>query len=378
MVARRGRVFVIRAQQLPSGLPRGFDGPIVPETVMTLVAYPEPRAAACRPSTECFQPSLADAAVAIRGRLRKLLTLRHAGVRDVEIAYELVGPADAPVALAAGGISAHRHVVASEAFPEAGWWQTQSGVGFDIARVRLLAIDWLGADGLLDVPIDSADQADAIAAVLDALGIKKLAAFLGSSYGAMVGLQFSARYPQRVGKLVAISGAHRSHPYASAWRALQRQAVALGQLQCDESQGLALARQLAMLSYRTPGEFAERFAEAPLLVHGRVRVAAEDYLEHCAATWVARTSPTAFLRLSESIDLHAVDPRTVPVPTIVVAIAEDRLVPLEDLFALAEALPRSEIRVLRSKFGHDAFLTETLEIGNILERTLHSVCGGAA
>ena len=44
------------------------------------------------------------------------------------------------------------------------------------------------------------------------------------------------------------------------------------------SQGLALARQLAMRSYRTPAEFAERFPAAPTLVHGRVRVAAEDYL----------------------------------------------------------------------------------------------------
>ena len=82
--------------------------------------------------------------------------------------------------------------------------------------------------------------------------------------------------------------------------------------------------------------------------------------------------------MSESIDLHAIDPRNVLVPTTVVAIAEDRLVPLADMFALAEALPRSEIRVLRSKFGHDAFLTETLEIGNILERALQDVCGGAA
>ncbi len=355
---------------------------------MTLVAYSEPRNAACRPSPELFQTDFIDsdaidtgpigAPDAIRGHLRTTLTLRHAGSRTVGIAYELVGPADAPVVLAAGGISAHRHVVASETFPDAGWWQTQSGVGFDTRRVRVLAIDWLGADGTLDAVIDSADQADAIAAVLDTLDIGTVAAFFGSSYGAMVGLQFAARYPRRVGRLVAISGAHRSHPYASAWRALQRQAVGLGQLQCDASQGLALARQLAMLSYRTPGEFAERFADAPTVVHGRVRVAAEDYLEHCAATWIARTSATAFLRLSESIDLHAIDPRTVPVPTTVIAIAEDRLVPLEDLFALSEALPHGEIHVLRSKFGHDAFLTETREIGNILERTLQDACGGAA
>ena len=345
---------------------------------MTLAAYSESRTADCRSSPDVFQTSFADAPATVRGRLPTTLTLRHAGVRAVQIGYELIGPADAPVVLAAGGISAHRHVIASDTFPEPGWWQTQSGIGLDTTRVRLLAIDWLGADGALDIVIDSADQADAIAAVLDALGIDKLAAFIGSSYGAMVGLQFAARYPQRVNKLVAISGAHRSHPYASAWRALQRQAVALGQLQCDASQGLALARQLAMLSYRTPAEFAERFTDAPTLAHGRVRVAAEDYLEHCAASWVARTSPIAFLRLSESIDLHAIDPRTVTVPTTVVAIAEDRLVPLEDLFALAESLPHAEIRVLRSKFGHDAFLTETLEIGNILKQALQDACGGAA
>lgn len=344
---------------------------------MTLTAYAEPSIAACRSVSETRCPRT-DTPSAIRGVARTALSLRHAGVRTVGIAYELVGPVDAPVVLAAGGISAHRHVVASDAFPEPGWWQNQSDIGLETARVRLLAIDWLGADGTLDAVIDSADQADAIAAVLDALGIDTLAAFVGSSYGAMVGLQFAARYPQHLRKLIAISGAHRAHPYASAWRALQRQAVALGQLQCDESQGLALARQLAMLSYRTPTEFAERFVDAPALVHGRVRVAAEDYLEHCAATWVARTSSTAFLRLSESIDLHRVDPREVTVPTTVVAIAEDRLVPLEDLFALAEALPRGEIRVLRSRFGHDAFLTETAEIGNILRSALDDTRGGAA
>ena len=344
---------------------------------MTLAALAEPNTAeSSRYDSPAFP--VAAPARAIRGRVHAQLSLRHAGLRDLQIGYELAGPAQGPVVLAAGGISAHRHVVASDEFPEAGWWQSQSGVGLDTARVRVLAIDWLGADGRLDAVIDSADQADAIAVVLDALGIDQLAAFFGSSYGAMVGLQFAARYPQRVDRLVAISGAHRSHPYASAWRALQRQAVALGQLQCDASQGLALARQLAMLSYRTPAEFAERFDAPPTLVHGRVRVAAEDYLEHCAATWIARTSPTAFLRLSESIDLHAIDPRSVPVPTTVVAIAEDRLVPPEDLFALSEALPQGELRVLRSKFGHDAFLTETLEIGNILERTLLDACGGAA
>lgn len=315
---------------------------------------------------------------ATRGSIRLRLPLRHAGLREVEIAWELCGAAGAPVVLLAGGISAHRHALSSREYPEPGWWQAQHGAGLDPQRLRFLAIDWIGADGTLDAPIDSADQADAIAATLDALGIPALAAFVGSSYGAMVGLHFAARYRDRVRKLVAISGAHRSHPYASAWRALQRQAVALGQLQCDEGRGLALARQLAMLSYRTPGEFAERFDDPPALVHDRLRVAAEDYLEHCGAAYVARTSPVAFLRLSESIDLHRIDPRLVDTPTTVVAIAEDRLVPIEDLFALAETLPAADLRVLRSIYGHDAFLKETAAIADVLREVLCDVCGGVA
>ncbi len=311
-----------------------------------------------------------DRMPAVLGHVRVELTMRHAGLRTIEIAYECIGPPDAPVVFVAGGISAHRHVLASAAFPEPGWWQTQCGRGLNPARTRIVAIDWLGADGNLDAPIDAADQADAIAAVLDALDIDIVDTFVGASYGAMVGLHFAARYPQRVRTLVAISGAHRAHPYASAWRALQRRIVGLGQLQCDEAQGLALARQLAMLSYRTPHEFAERFAEPPSLVQGHLRVASEDYLEHCGHAYIARTTPTAFLRLSESIDLHRIDPTTVTVPTIVVGVIEDRLVPIEDLYALVERLPNAEIRQLRSKCGHDAFLTETASIATILEKAL--------
>ena len=315
---------------------------------------------------------------AVRGEVAITLAMRHAGDRSVRIAYECVGADDAPVVFVAGGISAHRHVLSSDRYPERGWWQAQSGHALDASATRILAIDWIGADGSLDAPIDPADQADAIAAVLDALGIARIAVFVGCSYGAMVGLHVAARYPARIGRLVAISGTHRAHPYASAWRALQRQAVALGQLQCDASQGLALARQLAMLSYRTPDEFAERFDAAPVIAHGRVRIAAEDYLDACGASYVARTSETAFLRLSESIDLHAIQPESVRVPTVVVAVLEDRLVPAEDAFALVERLPRGKLKVLRSKYGHDAFLKETQAIADVLAVDLAECRGGAA
>ncbi|MEG2805823.1 homoserine O-succinyltransferase [Stenotrophomonas sp.] len=310
---------------------------------------------------------------AVRGEIAAVVNMRHAGPRPVRLRYELVGRADAPVVVLAGGISAHRHVAANAAFPEKGWAEDLVAAGrtLDPASRRILAFDFIGADGALDVPIDTADQADALALLLDHLGIAQLHCLVGYSYGALVGQQFAIRHRQRLRTLVAVSGAHRPHPYAAAWRALQRRAVALGQLQCADNLGLALARQFAMLSYRTPEEFGERFDAPPELVNGRVRVAAEDYLDAAGAQYVARTPVDAYLRLSESIDLHRIDPTDLHVPTVVVAVEGDRLVPLADCVGLVEGLgPRGSLRVLRSPYGHDAFLKETDRIDAILANAI--------
>jgi homoserine O-acetyltransferase len=315
----------------------------------------------------------ASAPPASRGRLEVSLPMRHAGTRRVGIAWELVGPGAAPVVFVAGGISAHRHVAANARFGERGWAEglVAEGRALDPSRCRLLSFDYIGSDGGLDAPIDTADQADAVVALLDALGIDTLHAFVGYSYGALVGLQLAVHHPARLGRLIAVSGAHRAHPYAAAWRALQRRAVLLGQLQCADAQGLALARQFAMLSYRTPEEFGERFDAAPEIVNGRVRVAAEDYLDAAGAQYAARTPVTAWVRLSESIDLHRVDPAAVRVPTLVVAVEGDRLVPMSDAVALVEGLgTRGRLRVLRSAYGHDAFLKDTDRIDSILASVL--------
>ncbi len=325
------------------------------------------------------EPSCTALPTAHRGEVAVVLPLRHAGVRTVVLRYEIQGPAGAPVVLVAGGISAHRHVSASPAFPEKGWADALVAAGrtLDPAAFRVLAFDYVGADGRLDAPLDTADQADAAARLLDELEIDRLHAFVGYSYGAMVGLQFAARHPARLRRLVAVSGAHRPHPYASAWRALQRRAVALGQLQCADAAGLALARQFAMLSYRTPEEFGERFDSAPEIINGRVRCAAEDYLDAAGAQYVARTPVTAYLRLSESIDLHRLEPSAVQVPVTVVAVEGDRLVPLADSVNLVEGLAgRGQLRVLRSPYGHDAFLKETDRIDLILAAVLRG--NGAA
>lgn len=345
---------------------------LVESTPLHSEAIPQER------SSVCTQSALAPAAMgvpAMRGNVEIELDLRHAGRRRVRLAWESQGDERGPVVFVAGGISAHRHVAASPVFVERGWANelVAEGRTLDPSRYRILAFDYVGSDGGIDAPIDTADQADAIAALLDLLGVSRLHAFVGYSYGALCGLQFAVRHPQRLDRLVAVSGAHRAHPYAAAWRALQRKAVALGQLQCADEQGLSLARQFAMLSYRTLEEFGERFDAEPEIVNGRVRVAAEGYLDAAGASYVARTPVNAWLRLSESIDLHRIDPRAVPVQTTVVAVEGDRLVPLSDSVALVEGLgTRGRLRVLRSPYGHDAFLKETDRIDAILRSVLNT------
>ena len=321
----------------------------------------------------CHGSAEAPVEDACRGQAEVRLQTRHAGERQLTLRWESVGPAQAPAVWLAGGISANRHAFANGLDGSEGWAEGLQGAGhaLDTARVRILAFDYVGADGALDAPIDTADQADAIAALLDVLGIQALHGFVGYSYGALVGQQFAIRHAARLHQLVAVSGADRPHPYAAAWRALQRRAVELGRMQCAEAQGLSLARQFAMLSYRTPEEFGERFDAQPVIVHGRVRVPAEDYLDAMGARFVARVRPTAWLRLSESIDLHRIDPAAIGVPTTVVAVEGDRLVPLADAVAFAGALgARGKLRVIRSHYGHDAFLKDHERIDALLRDAL--------
>ncbi len=317
------------------------------------------------------------ASIAARGVLELGLELRHAGLTRARLHWEWQGADGAPWIVVAGGISAGRHAAACESFPEPGWWDAQVGPGraLDTDHYRVLGIDWVGADGALDLPIDSADQSDAIARLLSHLQVERIEAFVGCSYGAMVGLQFAARHPARLARLVAISGGDCAHPYAIAWRGLQRRIARLGRDEGASRDGLSLARQLAMLSYRTPEEFAERFAAAPTLRDDVACSEADDYLRACGARYVARTTPTAFLRLSESIDLHQVDAADVRVPTTVVAVDQDRLVPVQDLVALAERLPSlRRLQLLRSRYGHDAFLKEEAAIATTLRSALEGTC----
>lgn len=305
-----------------------------------------------------------------RGEFRATLNLVHCGPTHVVVRYERTGPEDAPLLIVAGGISAGRHVLANASDMSDGWWQAQSNA---FRSYRLVSIDWLGADGTPDRPIDSSDQARALLATLDHLQVTGAAAFVGASYGAMVGMHCAAVAPDRIPALLAISAAHRSHPFTSAQRALQRQAVELGERLGSPETGVALARKLAILTYRTPEEFAERFAAPSTLDQDRARASAESYLDHMGKKHSARMKAAAYRRLSESIDLHRIDPAAIAVPATFVAVDRDQLVPAAHIEALAHAAGNARFISITSLYGHDAFLKEERAITRIIDDFLNSL-----
>jgi homoserine O-acetyltransferase len=296
------------------------------------------------------------------------------------VAYASYGPEDAPAVVVLGGISAHRFVCGADG-DTPGWWPGVVGEGcaLDPATHRVVSIDYVGGAGATTVPMNGPgvpvvttdDQADGVRVVLDHLGIEKLHAFVGASYGGNVGLAFGARYGDRLARLLVFCAAHRSHPMATGLRGLQRRIVELAADAGRECEGLALARELAMTTYRTPEEFEKRFVSVPTWEEGSPHFAVEKYLKIQGERFVRHFDGQAFAILSQSLDLHVVDPGLIRVPTTVVSIDSDTLVPPWLIAEMVRALPGTgrTIRVT-SNYGHDAFLKERKAVGRIVRHVL--------
>ena len=264
-----------------------------------------------------------------------------------------------------GGISGTSDVTA--------WWPDLVGPGraIDTSRVRVIGYEYETTAAGKPAPTTQ-DQARALARHLDGLGVARVEAIVGSSYGGMVALAFAAEFPARIGRAIAISAAHVSHPMTTALRSIQRRIVKLGLETGTGREALAIARGLAMTTYRTADEFEERFGTTPT-PGCTTRWPVEEYLEARGQEWATRFTPERFLSLSLSLDLHSVDPASIKVPTTLVAVKEDRLVPYEQVRALYRKLPvRAGFHTISSIFGHDAFLKEPAALGAILRASFAS------
>lgn len=284
------------------------------------------------------------------------------------IAWQCVGPENAPLIVVLGGISAHARCCAADG---SGWWENQCGAGraLDSERYRLLGVDWLGGSGASSGPretehfpaISSADQARALLLLLNRLGVRHVHLVVGASYGGAVAQHLAALLGERLRHLVLLCAAHRSSQYALATRELQRALLNLGG---NGENGLALARSLAILGYLTPEGLERRFAGGGDVV---------GWLAHHGTGFAQRFSASAYRLLGESLDSHRIDPAAITVPTTLFGVAEDQLVPPSLLREYAQCAPRCEHIEIPSAYGHDAFLKEDARVGALLRKVLEQI-----
>ena len=293
--------------------------------------------------------------------------LERGGVlKDDIIRGRSVGNADGKTIMILGGISADRFVADGGRYGR-GWWGqiAHKGGPVDLNKYKVIGYDFApNLDAQCDLsPVTTRDQADRLAKLLDALNIEQLDALIGSSYGGMCGLALAQHHPERIKNLCVIGAAHRPFPIGVAWRGIQRRIVRLGLEAGTPEKGLKLARELAMTTYRTPVEFADRFALNETSSDPATFDIC-DYLGSRGDVFAKITDAKRFLVMSESIDLHRIEPEQIKTPTLLMTAISDQIAPLSEVRELGHRLGgKSELISFTSLFGHDAFLKEYDTIG---------------
>lgn len=232
------------------------------------------------------------------------------------------------------GLSASSHAHSTEANPKPGWWEKFIGPGapLDTNRYFIICTNVLGgcygstgpssldpADGLhyaTRFPIlTMEDMVRAQFRLLDAFGIKGLHASVGSSMGGMQSLAAGVLFPERVGKVVSVSGCARSHPYSIAMRHTQRQVLMMDPNwsrgfyynSIPPHAGMKLAREIATVTYRSGPEWEQRFgrrradpSRPPALCPDFL---IETYLDHAGEKFCLEYDANSLLYVSKAMDL---------------------------------------------------------------------------
>ncbi len=218
------------------------------------------------------------------------------------------------------------------------------------------------------------DQAAVLARLLDALDVQKPALVCGGSLGGMVTLEFAASFPDRLQQAVVLAAPAAQTAQGLAWHAIMRRAITIG----GPVEGLALARMVGMLSYRTAGSLESRFAREKNTA-GVFQM--NDWLHAHGEKLVARFDARSYLGLLDAMDAHDVGRSRGGIAAALVPVARRIIgvgIPGDILFTSDSVrewcdVSGAEYRELSSVHGHDAFLLEPEQvsavIGEALERS---------
>ncbi|NBB90640.1 MAG: homoserine O-acetyltransferase [Spirochaetes bacterium] len=221
--------------------------------------------------------------------------------------------------------------------------------------------------------------------LVDALGIRRIHSVVGVSLGGHMALEWAIMYPGLVGSIVTIGSTAKHSPWCIGISATQRAAITSdpawqgGEYSEQPRSGLGLARQFAMISYRSSPSFTERFGRRRT-DEEEPRFEVESYLDYQGHKLVDRFDANCYIEMTRLMDTHDVgrdrgDCREVlsriRQPALVLSVSSDVLYPAHEQLELARAIPGAEYGVIRSDAGHDGFLIEHEQLVELLTPFVH-------
>jgi homoserine O-acetyltransferase len=242
------------------------------------------------------------------------------------------------------------------------------------------------------------DQVAAELALSDALGIDRWALVIGGSAGGMRALEWAVTVPDRVERLLLLATTAAASADQIAWCRAQIRAITADpawaggdfprsrgstEPAAEPVAGLAVARQIAHVTYRSADVLSTRFGRDDQngeRVADGGRYAVESYLDHHGAKLVRRFDAGSYVTLTEAMNSHDIGRdrggveaalAAVTARTTVAGIDSDRLYLLAESARLAAGIPTAgPLQVISSGYGHDGFLIEVDAVGALVAELL--------
>ena len=317
----------------------------------------------------------------------------------------------------------HVSGAAEEGHPTPGWWEGVVGPGkaIDTNKWFVVCSNVIGGcqgstgpatahpeDGQLygsRFPVITVrDMVRAQVRLTDMLGIRAWHSVVGGSMGGMQVLEWAVTFPDRVKTIIPIATCAQATAQQIAWGAIGRRAIRLdpkwrnGEYYDAATgegpwEGLAIARMLSQVTFRSDNVFNERFGRALVDMDADYnglglwdRFEVEGYLDHHGDRLIRRFDTNSYLIIGKAMDLHDIARgrgtldtamSRIKAPTLVLGISSDILYPTYQQKQIHSMLTEKGVDStyveIDSPHGHDAFLINFDQVGapikSFLERT---------
>lgn len=232
--------------------------------------------------------------------------------------------------------------------------------------------------------ITTRDQARFFEMVRSHLQIPKIDVLIGASLGGQQALEWAIVNPEVFNRLVLIATNAKHSAYGIAFNESQRLAIELdpsyGRGRKDGGRhGLAVARSIAMLSYRSYDGYESTQSEQVNPIAQTAR--ASSYQRYQGYKLANRFCPYAYVTLSKAMDSHDVARgrnnigkvlSEVTIRTLIIGVHSDVLFPINEQKRLSTYIPNADYGEIQSVFGHDGFLIESEQLHTLISEFLNN------